>query len=778
MTPSTYLQNLQLSTNWRAQYNPLRGLTLPQVVALLEAAERGNYARLQWLYRFIEKRNPTLRAVLQRRQAALTRLDWDIRLTADAATPPHPRALAARQAAALREAYDRIENLREAITFLALAEFRGYAQLERNFDAQGRTIRLQPVPQWFWARLGPDAPWQYNAQARPGLPLPGDPVLDPARFLVRECDAPIDEIAVIAHVRQSLSQKDWDGFIETYGLPPLFLELPPDIPAEREAEFQAQAEAIIGDARGTVPHGTRIQTVDAGARGQNPFAEHLRYQDELIVLAATGGKLTVLTSPGSGTLAGNAHQQAFDDLTQSEAALISEIFRAQFDVPLLAQLFPGQPQLAYFELSATRALDPAQTINDALQLARAGYAVDPAELSEKNRLPPHRAPTRARSHRRPTLHPCLNRPMISAPPTPAPTTHAFTLPPDAWFHIAPLGSFAHPSGTQQVIDPAACDAIVGTFREEAAQPNFPGLLVDFDHFSHDPAQASAAAGWITALERRDNGLHAQVRWSDLGHQALTGGRYRLASPVWNRADCDQWTAPIADRDTLHLRPRRLDRLALTNDPNLPGLVPLTNRSTPPPLSTQPVAAAVELTLASAPLPNLPPPLPSHPHSQTKTTSHPHPMSLRPQLLQTLELPGTASDDDLLAALRNRAQELATLRRDYQHLREAQTESDLARFADVITHRDTVRAQLLANRESTLALLNSLHRPEPPAPLHRPGRHRPALHLLSPLAASHEATGASARRVANRARQLQSELKISHHSAFRLAEGEAIENEAA
>ena len=389
MKPSTYLQNLQLSTNWRAQYNPLRGLTIAQLVTMLEAAERGNYARLQWLFRFVEKRNSTLRAVLQRRQASMARLDWDIRLrdanTAAANLPgsPTPRTLAARQAAVLRDAYERVGNLREAVTFLALAEFRGYAHLERHFDARGQTVKLQPVPQWFWARLGPDAPWQYNAEARPGLPMPGDPVLDPARFIYRENDSPIDEIAVIAHVRQSLSQKDWDGFVETYGLPPLFLELPPDIPAEREAEYQAQAEAIIGDARGTVPHGTQIHTVDSGARGQNPFAEHLRYQDELIVLAATGGKLTALTDSGSGTLAGGAHQRAFDDITEAEAALISEVFQQQFDGPLLAKTFPGQPQLAYFELAATRSLDPADVISQALALARAGYEIDPAELSEK-----------------------------------------------------------------------------------------------------------------------------------------------------------------------------------------------------------------------------------------------------------------------------------------------------------------------------------------------------------------------------------------------------------
>src|SRR5471032_1082332 len=108
----------------------------------------------------------------------------------------------------------------------------------------------------------------------------------------------------------------------------------------------------------------------------------------------------------------------------------------------------------------------------------------------------------------------------------------------------------------------------GRLRRRRGSRISPGLLVDFDHSSHDPAQPTTAAGWISGLEPRDYGLYAQVRWSDLGHQALTGGRYRLASPVWNRADCDQWTALADGRDTLHLRPRRLDRLALTNDPNL------------------------------------------------------------------------------------------------------------------------------------------------------------------------------------------------------------------
>jgi len=316
--------------------------------------------------------------------------------------------------------------------------------------------------------------------------------------------------------------------------------------------------------------------------------------------------------------------------------------------------------------------------------------------------------------------------------------------PDGWFHIAPHGTFPHPNGALQVIDAEACDAMLGTFNEEARQPNFPGLLVDFDHSSHDPAQPTTAAGWIGGLEHRGDGLYAQIRWSDLGHQALTGGRYRLASPVWNRADCDQWTAPASDgRDTVHLRPRRLDRLALTNDPNLPGLAPLSNRA--------------EQT--------------SDGH---RPPLQPTQMNLRTEILQRLQLPGTATDAEIADALRSRVAELETLRNRCQRLTETQAENDLERFADVITNRDVVRAQLVANRDGTLALLNALRQPEPPAPLHQPRLHRPNLQLLSPLAP--EPDSAAARRVANRARQLQSQLKIGHHAAFRMAEGEAEEGE--
>lgn len=351
------LTQLKKMNRWRDGFNPLRGLTMMQAVALLEAGERGEYANLQWLFRAVERRNATLRAVKARRLSAVMRLDWTVEEIEIEKSQISNRKtdipdLAARQAETLRAAYERIDNLRETIGHLALAEFRGYAHLEFHRAEDGGVSHFEPVPQWLLFRRGLNGPWQYNAEARGGAAREDDPVLELDDFLVREVEDPINEIAVMAHLRQSLSQKDWDGFVETYGIPPLFIELPPNIPADKEALYQAQAEAVIGDSRGTMPNGAKVQTVTPYGGGTTPFSEHIRYQDECIVLAGTGGKLTMLAQSGSGTLAGGAHENTFDEIAASEALEISEVFQKQFDARILAEKFPGAPVLAFFQLGA------------------------------------------------------------------------------------------------------------------------------------------------------------------------------------------------------------------------------------------------------------------------------------------------------------------------------------------------------------------------------------------------------------------------------------------
>ena len=147
----------------------------------------------------------------------------------------------------------------------------------------------------------------------------------------------------------------------------------------------------------------------------------------------------------------------------------------------------------------------------------------------------------------------------------------FTMPADGWYQFAPMGEFPHGGADViQVVDAEACTAMSARFKADAAVENFAGLLIDFDHFSMDGSQRSEAAGWVTDLESRDTGLWGKIRWSDIGEEAVKGGRYRFLSPVWARSDC-------VDLGGGQIRPVRMINAALTNDPNLKGLRPLSNR---------------------------------------------------------------------------------------------------------------------------------------------------------------------------------------------------------
>ena len=166
----------------------------------------------------------------------------------------------------------------------------------------------------------------------------------------------------------------------------------------------------------------------------------------------------------------------------------------------------------------------------------------------------------------------------------------FELPADGWHQLAPLGEFPHSAaGIVQVIDAVACTLMVAAFENaRATSGNFPGLLIDFDHFSLDAEKRSEAAGWITDLKfcppssgNNPAGLFASIRWSDTGEAAVKGGRYRFLSPVWAKTDCE-------DLGGDRFRPVRLLNAAVTNDPNLKGILPLSNRTPSAPFDFTPL----------------------------------------------------------------------------------------------------------------------------------------------------------------------------------------------
>lgn len=161
----------------------------------------------------------------------------------------------------------------------------------------------------------------------------------------------------------------------------------------------------------------------------------------------------------------------------------------------------------------------------------------------------------------------------------------FTLNPDDWHLIAPKGEFDHPDVGVQVLDQTALDSIISAFNRDAGKKNFPGLRVDYDHFSYDRQQSSRAAGWIRAIENRSDGIYARIAWSKSGKDAVEGGDFRLVSPVFS--DLTQ----IAPN---RVRPGRIDSLALTNNPNIDSIPPLSNRSINQPSNMESIASALSL----------------------------------------------------------------------------------------------------------------------------------------------------------------------------------------
>jgi hypothetical protein len=368
------------------QINPLQNLDLPTVINLIQLGQRGYYARLQWLYRAIEKHDPVVRAVKRRLLASLSGLDWNIKVE-DVGDDPAKKALADKQAADLRAAYDAIANLRSALTFLALADLRGFSHVEKIYAGEGAddpwlVTELRIVEQWFWVRNGYYGDWAYNADAREinfGVPI------DPDQFVIHTVDDPSDEIFTRLAVKREVNDADWDGFLGDYGVPPMFIIGPPNVPIDKEAGYQTTAENAVSRRRGYLPNGATLETPSAtGSGGADVFSARLHYIDEQIVIGGTAGKLTVLSEAGSGTLAGTAQKEAFDEIAQAIANQVATRLHEQFDKPLLARLHPDEPVLVYFEFAQINVKDTSSVLTDAATAATAGFKIDPEELSEKS----------------------------------------------------------------------------------------------------------------------------------------------------------------------------------------------------------------------------------------------------------------------------------------------------------------------------------------------------------------------------------------------------------
>jgi len=241
------------------------------------------------------------------------------------------------------------------------------------------------VPQWHWIRKGLYGEWKFNPTAKPwssdALPI------NPADFIIREIDDPWIEIALIHGLRLNQNDRDWDGFAARYGIPSTFFIAPPGADETKLDEFESIANDLAADGAGVLPNGSEVKTHEAANKGEVFGAKNTRHESA-IVLAATGGLLTMLAQSGSGTLAGGAHSDTWRDLVAGIASEVSEAFQEQMDKVWLAEKFPGQKIAAYFELEfPEESTDTAALATTVKTFKEAGFSVKREWLEEESGMP-------------------------------------------------------------------------------------------------------------------------------------------------------------------------------------------------------------------------------------------------------------------------------------------------------------------------------------------------------------------------------------------------------
>lgn len=375
---------LAVANSWREQYNPLRGLTMSRAVALMEDAQRGVMAGLQWLYASelgIEATDPDLMTIIEKTLAGVADMDWQI-VTADPESRGFDAALAQEQKEFLESSYGACDNLAAAVDHLVMARFRGFAHLQPWLKPDWTIEHLEALPQWNMVRDGTRSNWAWNPAAleKSFRSFGADAVLSPEDYILLENRRPVNRIAVIKYIRSTVAEKDWDGYVEIYGIPGVFIIMPPNIPEDKETLYRDEAVAAAEAASGALPSGSDVKTLSE-VRGVQPFQLRLEWLQKQLILAGTGGMLTSLAEPtGIGGGASDAHESAWATIVRRVAHKVESAFNRQYDHRALAALFPGRPVLAQFALRTRQEKDVGAAVDSIAKLSTAGFQVDPAQV--------------------------------------------------------------------------------------------------------------------------------------------------------------------------------------------------------------------------------------------------------------------------------------------------------------------------------------------------------------------------------------------------------------
>jgi hypothetical protein len=345
---------------------------------------RGEFTMPTWALHEAARVLPMLGDKLRWWRASIGALDWGVKTLEGEKLPAGAEAKADAQAKVLKAYYEKA-NTREAIEHLSLARFYGVAALAK------KGTNLEAFDPWMFLRSGTYGGWYYNRNltvTSTQFLQPAD-AIDPASWVIRACDdnALLEMLRV--YIRATSTEQWWDRNLEQEAKRQVIV-LTAASGIANITDYTASATQIARGNSGALAKGSADAPTEIifppASRGLPFYEARLRLLDEQLTKAITGGLLTMLTAPGSGTLAGNAHADTARMVVMAEAGKISAVLQEQIDKPLLRAaglLADGELPLAYFELSGRQEVDADAEVRQTVALSGAGYKRSIDELSER-----------------------------------------------------------------------------------------------------------------------------------------------------------------------------------------------------------------------------------------------------------------------------------------------------------------------------------------------------------------------------------------------------------
>lgn len=342
---------------------------------------QGVYAPIQWLYEQVEKADTFLSACIDRREAALGKIPWDIRKKSK--LDDVDDAIAESQLRTCLDFCNSIKNLNDAIVSMGQADFRGFKILQKFSDDTGNY--LLPLNNWNIGRDGYQGEWLWNERASmggiKGVPFP----VPKSNLIIRELARPINTVCVPLILDRKNVKGTWFAFITRYGVPPLFVKMPKDLKGrEAQAKWMRLVRMAISNASGVVPHDAEFVIPNSGNSNTPTFEALLNKTNEEIVFRSTGSILTMLTAPGAGTntATGSSHEKSSNEIVSTSANDIANVLTRQLIDEVIDSYHPGQPKLVEFILENPAASESEKKIQEVAVLRSSGWKVNQEQLEE------------------------------------------------------------------------------------------------------------------------------------------------------------------------------------------------------------------------------------------------------------------------------------------------------------------------------------------------------------------------------------------------------------